>query len=667
MITNDKLSTVREDLLRENRFATITAAPFPLDGVSLRSMKGEERLGTPFRYRAKFLSSDPIRDFGKMPGQKMTVGLRMADRLSTRYFNGVITALDYVGIEDTRRLNYEVELRPWLAFLELRRNSRTFHDKTSIEIIRTIFGEHGGRFRAKLSTTPPRRPVCIQYDETDFAFVSRLMEHDGIYYFFEHEEKDHVLILADDPADHDRCKPEIVHTRLNLKKYRFSDDIIWRWRERTVLTPARITLQNYDHEKPKAVLNVSEPVPSATMGKVRGTAPTFTERRTAAEPMRASATATAPGNDKRRESFHFPARFTQQRDGTFHARRAAEAVASRAYRAEIEGTMRQVTVGCRFKAENPYDAPDGVKMDDPKESWLAVAGSFEITGEAGDLSRRASESADPEDPHFLYRAVIEAQSATTPFRPAMVTPWPKIAGPQTAVVIGARGAAIATDKLGRVRVRFHWDRDGASSGWIRVAQPWAGNGFGALVTPRVGQEVVVHFHDGNPDWPIITGAVYNASNQPAETLPDKASRSSFRTQTVPGRSLKYNELRFDDQDGAEEVLLRAERDFNLKVGRTHRTEVGHRYVLSAGPEVGPTGSFIEVSPSGIRLVVRGPTGPQGIEIGALGVSIIGQAVGLYSRTVPISLMPAFAPVPNPALTGSLASINHPAKDAKIKE
>lgn len=661
-------SAIEEMPLRANRFAAITAAPFSLKGVSLRWLRGSERLGQPFTYRVKFIAKDPVRNFGQMPGERMTVGMMLPDRRSVRYFNGIVTACEYLGIEDTRRLNYEIELQPWIALLGLRRNSRIFHEKTSLEVIRIIFGEHGGNFRVKVRGSLPKRTVCTQYEETDLAFVSRLMEQDGLYYFFEHTASEHVLVLADDPADHEPCKPEIVPTQLNLRRFRYKDDMIWQWFEKASLTSGRVELKDYDHEKPKAKLSGLEPVPPASMGDVRGTTTRMTEGGAGSQFAAKTAAKTAPRNTKTREVFSFPGHFTTPKDGEFYARRQAEAIASKAYRVRVEGSMRQVVVGCRFRAENPYDQPDMSKVTSPTHNWLAVAADFEITGEVGE----GSGTEDPNDESvFIYRATIEAQAASTAFRPDRVTPWPCITGPQTAEVDGPRGSNIATDKLGRLRVRFHWDREGGdpASGWIRVAQSWAGKGFGGLVTPRVGQEVVVQFHNGNPDWPLITGAVYNTTNMPADTLPKEATRSSFRSQSVPGRNSTYNEFRIEDAAGNEEVLLRAERDYNLKVGDTHRSNIEKRYVMTTGPALSPTGALFEVTRDSIRLMTRGPTGPQGVEISPAGVFIIGNMVGLMSRTSPVIATPAIVPIPQPTppLTRALASMMAPPVDTKVKE
>lgn len=629
--------------LTANRFVAITKAPFAIKNVSLRWLKGQEQLGEPFSYRLRFIAKDPVRNLGQVPGEAMTVSMLMADRQTLRHFNGIVTAFEYVGIEDTRRLNYEVELKPWLSLLALRRTSRIFHNQTSLEIVRQIFAEHGGTFRVRARGRLPRRDVCVQYDETDLAFVSRLLEQDGIYYFFEHTASQHTLVLADDPADHKPCSPENVPTHLNLRRFRYSDDVIWRWRENVALTPGRVALRDYDHEKPNARLDALEPVPDVVMGDVRGTTVRMVNGGAGSARGAKTATRTAPESDETREVFRFPGRFATPADGAFYARREAEQIASSTYRVFVEGSPRQVTTGCRFRAENPYDQPDMELIDAPSRSWLAIGLRFEVTGEVGDNG----ETRDADDGEiFLYKATVEAQSSETPFRPKRHTPWPRIVGPQTAEVFGPAGTDIATDELGRVRLRFCWERKDVLSGWVRVGQSWAGKSFGGLVIPRVGQEVLVHFHDGNPDWPVITGAVYNMNNLPAEDLPARATRSSFRSRSVSSRGARsYNELRFDDAAGAEEILLRAERDLNLKAGDTHRINAKSRFVLSVGGSTGRGESVIEVGPDGIRLSVSGAGGAQGLEITPTGIMIQGKTVALSSTTLPVTATPAIMPLP----------------------
>ena len=244
-----------------------------------------------------------------------------------------------------------------------------------------------------------------------------------------------------------------------------------------------------------------------------------------------------------------------------------------------------------------------------------MGNEFTVVGEVGEVGGAGENAVDAKGDRFLYRSMVEIIPATTQYRPLRRTPAPVIQGPQTAVVVGPKAETITTDKLGRIKVQFFWDREGKkddnSSCWIRVAQSWAGKGFGGLIIPRIGQEVVVDFIHGNPDWPLVTGVVYNATNDPPETLPADKTRSTFRTHTDRGAVNAYNELRFEDKRGQEEVYLKAQKDHNVEVGDVYSIDVKTQYVLTSSPTAMAPGqaaatpgtSRIEVTPDKIRFVV----------------------------------------------------------------
>lgn len=670
------LSTI-ETLLKDNRFAAVTSAAFQLNEVYLRRLRGVERLGEPFLYEVTLASPDPIQGFAKVPGQTLTAGLKLKGT-ATRYFHGIVTKFQYVGLDDTERLNYVAEVRPWLSLLEYRRNSRIFQNKTSLEIITTIFREHKGNFKNKTTGRLPQRPFCVQYDETDLAFVSRLMEQDGIYYYFEHSENRHDLVLADNASSHQPCTPQVVETHHNLRPARnlHQDDLILRWEEVVSMQPDRVVLSDYDHEKPTANLEAVARVPSV---KVGGIPPhkrsTGVLRLPAGAPVMAAKTTTARGGaSPTQETFIYPGRYIEKKDGDFYATIRAEELACNAYRARVESTARQITTGSIFTAANPFYYGDVDARPKPTERFLAVGNEFTVVGEVGEVAGGQGNAVDASD-RFLYRSMVEIIPATTQYRSSRRTPAPMIQGPQTAVVVGPRGETITTDKLGRVKVQFFWDREGKkdenSSCWIRVAQSWAGKGFGGLIIPRAGQEVVVDFIHGNPDWPLVTGVVYNATNLPPETLPADKTRSTFRTHTDRGAVNAYNELRFEDRRGREEVYLKAQKDYNVEVGDIYSVDVKTQYVLTSSPTAMapgpaaamPRSSRIEVTPDKIRFVVTGVTGPQIIEISATGIAMIGTTIGMMARPARagsiVSMPPALPAPPTPALLQALTAAGLP--------
>jgi type VI secretion system secreted protein VgrG len=696
MSDNTTLPTLNDsDLLTNNRYVAITSAAFALQEVTLLSMTGVEQLGEPFHYELRIVSRRRIRSFTAVIGQPLTIGLKLADG-GTRYFNGIVRQLTYVGVDDTRRPTYIVEVVPWLKLLEFRRNSRIFQNMTSLEIVKQIFADHTGTdFKDLTKTVPPRRVFCVQYDESDFAFVSRLLEQDGIYYYFVHAANRHEMILCDGATAHAPCDPQTVPTNLALVSHKIHEDVFWHWSENTSLQPGQIVLKDYDHEKPVAELTALAPVPAMKTGGV----PTLDEDiafdRLAHGPSGMQQAMTTPGPAAaQRELFFYPGRYIEKADGDFYAKIRSEEIGCRAYRVRITGGARQLCIGNTFLASNPFEITDTELAPQPTDSWFAVRAEIEIAGEPGYTKHREAPPAFtpyPDAPSqtvalpqassgreeaYLYRCTIEAQPSANPFRPKLRTPRPVIAGPQTAVVVGRPGETITTDQYGRIKVQFFWDqlgkKDENSSCWIRVAQSWAGKGYGALVTPRLGQEVVVEFICGNPDWPLVTGVLYNAINMPPADLPSQAPRSTMKTRSVDGAAAEFNEFRLDDTRGSEEVYLKAQRDWTVEVGNDYNIAIDREYTMTlpgalagAAPSLqqpGTLGSTITATPEKISFVVSGPTGKQAMEITTEGVFVIGTNVGLLAVGGKVTSTPVPLPVPSPQLLKVALELEAPVSD-----
>ncbi|MER8383790.1 type VI secretion system tip protein TssI/VgrG [Mesorhizobium sp. M1405] len=616
-----------ENLLKHNRFAAVTSAALQPNEIIFRRLRGTERLGEPFLYEVKLATANPVQNFANIPGQFLTVGLKLKDA-GTRFFNGLITRLEYLGLDDTEHLNYVAELRPWLSLLEYRTNSRIFQDKTSIEIITKIFQEHKGNFKNRTIGRFPNRTFCVQYNETDLAFVSRLMEQDGLYYYFEHGENRHDLVLVDNLSSHEACKPEAVETHHNLRPARslHRDDVILHWNEVVSLQSNKVTLKDYDDEKPMAELTAVARTPSVRIGGIPpGKSTVGAGSRLSGAAVVESETATADVCSAVQETFIYPGGYKAKREGDFYATIRAEELACNAYRARIETTARQIKTGVVFKAANPFYYGDLGARPKATQRFLAVGNEFTVLGEVGDRPTGAV-TADQRAECFLYHSTVEIIPASTQYRSPRRTPVPVIKGPQTAIVVGPSGETITTDQYGRIKVQFFWDResnkDENSSCWIRVAQNWAGKGFGCLLIPRIGQEIVVNFLHGDPDRPLVTGVVYNGSNLPPENLPVNKSRSTFRTHTDRGTIADYNELRFEDRQGCEEVFLKAQKDHNVQVGNIYAIDVTKQYLLTSASAAATFGSSIEVTPDKICLSVMGASGSQAIEISAAGITLM---------------------------------------------
>lgn len=478
------------------------------DALIARLLTGGERLSEPFEYVVEAGIVDASTDVSGLPGQSADVTLIDGSGGET-ILNGVIWSVRREG------LDCALTLRPWLSRLSLTSDNRVFQEKTALEIVEAVFGEaEGSAWRSAVSAAPPTRPYCVQFAETDLAFVSRLLEEEGFGWFFEHAQGSHTLVIFDD-ASACAAAPGGALPFLALgEASAFADDRrVQRLAARSALATGKVAARDYAFETPDQTLEVS--IGDASRGLYL-------------YPGRYDATAAGEGVAKRRLQAH-----------------EAEAVA-----VEGETPWRPLRAGQTVEIEDAPDAALNAKM--------LVRG----------LRREATRN--------HYAARFDAQPADTPWRPAPATPRPRMHGPQTAVVTGPSGEEIWTDKHGRVRVQFHWDRQGQkdenASCWLRVAQIWAGAGWGAFALPRVGQEVVVSFLDGDPDRPLVTGVVYNGANPPPYALPGDQTRTTLKSDSSKDAE-GFNELRFEDKAGEEEVWLHAQKDLTIEVENARTTIV----------------------------------------------------------------------------------------------
>ncbi|HEX8391403.1 MAG TPA: type VI secretion system tip protein TssI/VgrG [Longimicrobium sp.] len=466
---------------------------------------GREAVSEPFGYEVELHSEDAAVDFSGIVGKSLSVALGRPGQ-DPRWIDGVVTRFGQ-GATSVRGTRYRAELRPWLWLLTLRATCRIFQNKSVPEILDTLFTGHP--VRVALSGAYAKREFCVQYRESDFDFASRLMEEEGIWYFFEHKQGAHTLVLADDPGQSPDCAGLGAARVARSERDREMDDTVLTCTVEQGLATRRVILGDYNFETPAATLR-----------------------------------ADSGGQDGGFVVYDYPGGFAGKDAGDRNARLRAEAAESGAARLRGTSTCRAFCAGHRFSLSG-HDRPgaDG--------AYLLLAVESDATQDAA--SNR-----------------FEAVEATVPPRPARRTPQPVIPGTQTAVVVGKSGEEIWTDSYGRVKVRFHWDRDSAgdetSSCWVRVAQGWAGKGWGAFVLPRVGQEVVVTFLEGDPDRPLVTGCVYNAAQTVPYGLPDAQTRTTLRSSSSPGGD-GFNEIRLEDEKDKEELYLHAQRDLMVEVVR----------------------------------------------------------------------------------------------------
>jgi type VI secretion system secreted protein VgrG len=525
---------------------TFVDSPLGKDQLLLRRLQGREALAEPFVLDLELLSLKAVEP-ERLLGKTMSVQLELPGKDGkpsgkVRCFHGHVTELGKLG-DEGRYQRYSVQLRPWLWLLELSSNCRIFQRKTVPEIVKDVAAKHGfADMELKLTGSYEPLEYCVQYRESDLAFVSRLLEREGIYYYFRHEATKHTLVLADGPTAHTpQPGAETIELAKVVREATIGDDRIDTWQTAQRIRSGSYALDDYDFEKPTAELKVRLNAPKA--------------------------------HDKAAyERYDYPGGYTSTSAGERYARVRLQAQQASFDTVRGSGTAHGLAVGSTFNLrEHPVAAYN--------TSHLVVETTYQVTLDAYESSPRGTEP---------YRVEFVALKADVPFRPQRRTPQPVIAGLQTAKVVGPKAEEIWTDRFGRVKVQFPWDREGKfdeqSSCWIRVAQVWAGSGWGSQHIPRIGQEVVVSFLEGDPDRPLITGAVYNGNNAPPFPLPGKPEISGLKTDSTKNAT-GYNELSFDDTRSAEKITIHAQRDMQSTIENDCSTQAKNKVTLEAGKQL----------------------------------------------------------------------------------
>jgi type VI secretion system secreted protein VgrG len=497
------------------------------------TLRGREELGRSSEFELSALSTRNDIKPSDLLGKSITVKLELV-KGGFRYFNGYVTRFAQ-GETLGRYYEYRMTVHSWLWFLTRTADCKIFQEKTVPDIIKEVFGDHKmAVFEDGLTASYQPREYCVQYRETDFAFVSRLMEEEGIYYYFEHSDGKHTLKMVDSDSGHKKLegKSSIAY-HLPGRTLHGDEEYIQAFRQGQCVQPGVVATRSYDFGKPKADLGVK------------------------AQNVQQCANADY-------EVYDYAGDYIQTDNGDHLARVRIEELHSEFELAEAECNVREVTVGRLFKLTN---AP----RKDQEKDYLIVKAEW-------DLQNNTYETNTDED--AIYRCTMTVLQSKQQFRPARITPRPTMGGPQTAVVTGPGGEEIYCDKYGRVKVQFHWDRYGKknenSSCWIRVSNPWAGGNWGGIAIPRMGQEVIVDFLEGDPDQPIITGRVYNADQMPPYGLPGNATQTGIKSRSSKGGgAANFNEIRFEDKKGSEQVFIHAEKNQDIEVENDETHSVGH--------------------------------------------------------------------------------------------
>lgn len=509
--------------------------PLGKDVLLLQQLNGYEGVSRLFSYELDLLAydNDSI-SFKDIVGQKVSITIRLPKGKS-RYISGYVSRFTQGDTDERLFTHYRAQVVPWLWFLTRQADCRIFQDMTAPDIISKIFDPFGFKdFRPSLKNSYPELEYCVQYRETSFNFVSRLMEEFGIFYYFDHTTQGkHTMVLADQSSNPPACPSSPISHGTQVGGLE-DPQVITSWNVGQELKTGKYSVTDYNFVTPSTSLLSNDPT---------------VVQLPASQPL---------------ELFDYPGLHTTKEQGDTVAKVRMQEEEASYMVVSAAGNCRGLMSGFSFVLHNHY-------RGDQNTNYFVT--EVQHYASAGDSYTAASTESE------TYSNHLTCIPTTVPYRPPRITPKPFVQGPQPALVVGKSGEEIWVDKYGRVVVQFYWDRLGQknenSSCWIRVSQPWAGSNWGAIWTPRIGQEVLVSFLEGDPDRPVITGRVYNAEQMPPYELNKYQTRSTFKSRSSKGGGASnYNELRFEDLKGQEQIFMNAEKDMDLRVENDSREYIG---------------------------------------------------------------------------------------------
>ncbi|WP_076418010.1 type VI secretion system tip protein VgrG [Colwellia sp. UCD-KL20] len=515
------------------------ATPLGKDTLYLTHLSGTEAISQLFSFTVSMFTVGTKIALDALVGKKVCVSLRNAESNGAiRYFHGVVSHLESAGMrtassdEKENYIDYQAVIVPTAAFMKKRSNCRIFQNLSVIDIIADLFGQHSVAFQDKTTKTYPKYEYCVQYQESDLDFVARLLQQEGIFYFFEHSSSAHTLVLADDITVYKKC----AEAKVRCFSGHLTKSHIAHWQGGLSMVSGGYEQKGYDFEQPTLYPTGS--------------------KNTSSLPAQGSL-----------EVFDYLGESEFNKRAQPFAISQLEAIQKDMHKCSGQGDCRSFSIAKFFTFEDHEDSTYKGK-------------SYLITAIRTSATQPNQSGANQSSSNAVYKNDFECVPKDTPYRPTVKINKPLISGVQTAVVTGDPGDEQHIDKYGRVKVQFHWDREGEFNGksscWIRVAQNWAGNKWGAFFFPRVGQEVLVEFINGDPDQPIISGAVYNADLMPPYALPAKKTQSGIKTRsTKNGGADNFNEVRFEDDIGKELLFFQAEKDHKLNVKNDQKDTIGN--------------------------------------------------------------------------------------------
>jgi len=596
--------------------ATRTGAlktPLGDDVLVLKSFSGAEGLGELFEFHIDALSEQENIDFDQALGQACTIKLKTYQQ-KERFFCGILTDAQWAGrdpqyfSDKDKYYSYRLVLRPWFWLLAHRADCRIFLDKKVTEIIQDVFTKAGfsnGTDFKLPSGSYDKIEYCVQYRETDFAFVSRLMEQYGIYYFFEHKDGQHTMVLADSTSSHSKV-PDLPEIQYNPAAggYNRQEQNLLTWVSDRQFRTGKIEFNDYDYLKPP-------------------------------KNLRANKEAAEKYTRSKFEVYDYPGKYDEKDKGEQFAKFRLEAEQALDHRRQAEGDAPSLFAGGRVTLkEHPSSAEN-------QEYLIARASHRFGIQQYGAASGREAAG---------YSGSFEFQLCERPFRSLPLTPKPRIYGIQTAKVVtkkGEDGEEISTDEHGRIWVKFYWDREPQKTCPIRVAQVWASKQWGGQFIPRIDMEVVVEFLEGDPDRPLVTGCVYNGDNKYPYKLPDNKTQSGLKSDSSKGHD-GYNELMFEDKKGSELVRFHAEKDLESVIEHDETRKVGSDQTLTVGSDQTET---IEKNRS-VKVMMNDSLTVgmnQVVKVGAAQSVLAGTSITLTSGASSIVITPGSIIISSPSI------------------
>jgi type VI secretion system secreted protein VgrG len=511
--------------------------PLGADALILKSVSANEQLGRLFRYEVDVLSAKSDVDFEKILGQNVTIRMQRPDG-EIRFLNGYVSRFEVTGYP-AKLTEYRATIVPHLWVLTRHTDCRIFQNLSVTEIFDKVVKEQHGytdiEIKLENASAYKKRENCVQYRETDFEFISRLLEEEGIYYFFKHEDGKHTMVLCNSPVGHEATK-EYETLPFRQTRSHLGTERVMEFTIESEIKPVQYTHTDYDFKETNKDLKKTAKSTPRQHGFNKG------------------------------EIFDYPGRYIAPDVGEGLGKVRIEEIHAGYMVAHGRTDAIGLYTGAKVKlTEHPREAINAIEWLVTSTTWRAV----------NNVSQSVS---GVDDQRASFACTFTALDATVPFRTPRTTQRPVVHGPQTAVVVGKKGEEIWTDEHGRVKVQFFWDReskgDENSSCWCRVSQGWAGKNWGMITIPRMGQEVIVDFLEGDPDQPIITGRVYNGTNKPPYALPANATMSTVKSNSSKGGA-GFNEIRFEDKKDSEQIFVHAQKDYEQRVLNDRKELIKH--------------------------------------------------------------------------------------------